>query len=66
MTWNKQASLVDTAFRRIIRSYTFCSEQVSRMITYCKVIRGLVKTVVMSDFLFGFVKTGERSGPYAT
>ena len=36
------------------------------MITYCKVIRALVKTVVMSDFLFGFVKTGERSGPYAT
>jgi len=36
------------------------------MITYCRVIRALVKTVVMSDFLFGFVKTGEGSGPYAT
>jgi len=44
----------------------FVQNRVSLMITYCKVIRGLVKTVVMSDFLFGFVKTGERSGPYAT
>jgi len=43
----------------------FVQNRVSRMITYCRVIRALVKTVVMSDFLFGFVKTGEGSGPYA-
>jgi len=27
MTCNKQASFVNTVFRRIIRSYKFCSEQ---------------------------------------
>jgi len=33
MMWNKQTSFVNTVFRRIIRSYSFVQNRVSRMIT---------------------------------
>jgi len=41
MTWNNQASFVNTMFRRIIWSYRFVQNMVSRVIAYCKVIRAL-------------------------